>query len=147
MAPPSRPSTTGSPRRRCTAASSPTGRMRPEGAGTVLDAVDPDAARRVVATELDGRPEGAWLDPEAAAAARSLVRTDGPDRHRRAVAEQRIDHPCLGIRHQRPAIGRAAGTVPARRRRSPVPDLIARPRARDEVRDRAASQHAETGAA
>jgi acyl-CoA synthetase (NDP forming)/GNAT superfamily N-acetyltransferase len=49
-------------------------RMRPEGAVTVLDAVDPDAARSVVATELAGRPEGAWLGPEAA---RALLATYG----------------------------------------------------------------------
>jgi acyl-CoA synthetase (NDP forming)/GNAT superfamily N-acetyltransferase len=49
-------------------------RMRPEGVVTVLDAVDPDAARSVVAAELDGRPEGAWLGPEAA---RVLLATYG----------------------------------------------------------------------
>ncbi|MEA2669903.1 MAG: hypothetical protein QOG45_123 [Chloroflexota bacterium] len=49
-------------------------RMRPEGTVTVLDALDREAARSVVAAELDGRPQGAWLDPEAA---RVLLATYG----------------------------------------------------------------------
>jgi acetyl coenzyme A synthetase (ADP forming)-like protein len=49
-------------------------RARPEGLVTVLAGVDPEEARRVVAAELDGRPDGAWLDQEAACA---LLATHG----------------------------------------------------------------------